>query len=99
MRLCVGTHSARFLRFRCCSLQFLAVALVTIFKNLTNIIILFGDWYFFNQKASVGIVLSLTLVLLGAVAAGVEDIAFSLSGYIWMALNCAVTAAYGETTA
>jgi GDP-mannose transporter len=76
-------------------LQYLAVSLVTIFKNLTNIIILAGDWYFFGQTASRGIVLSLLLVLMGAVAAGIEDISFSLIGYFWMALNCLATAGYG----
>jgi drug/metabolite transporter (DMT)-like permease len=76
------------------SLQFLSVPLVTIFKNVTNIIILAGDWYFFGQPTSLPIVLSLLLMLSGAVMAGVADIAFSLPGYIWMALNCVCTAAY-----
>lgn len=80
------------------SLQYLAVSLVTIFKNLTNIIILAGDWYFFGATASKMIIFSLCLVLLGAVCAGAEDIAFSFTGYVWMALNCFATAGYGAAT-
>jgi drug/metabolite transporter (DMT)-like permease len=82
----------------CCargSLQYLSVPLVTIFKNVTNIIILVGDWYFFKQPTSAPIVLSLLLMLAGAVMAGFADIAFSAVGYTWMALNCLATASYG----
>lgn len=76
------------------SLQYLSVPLVTIFKNVTNIIILVGDWYFFKQPTSAPIVLSLMLMLAGAVMAGFADIAFSAVGYTWMALNCLATASY-----
>ena len=69
--------------------------MVTIFKNLTNILVLFGDWYFFNQPSSPAIMLSLLLMLAGAVMAGFADIAFSALGYSWMAFNCLSTAAYG----
>ena len=36
------------------SLKALAVPMVTIFKNLTNIVILFGDWYFHGASISPG---------------------------------------------
>jgi hypothetical protein len=80
------------------SLQFLSVPLVTIFKNVTNIAIMAGDWYFYQQPTSLPIVLSLLLMLAGAVMAGLADIAFSPLGYTWMALNCLATAAYGGST-
>jgi GDP-mannose transporter len=72
--------------------------MVTIFKNLTNIIVLIGDFYFFNQRASAGIVGSLLLVLLGAVLAGLNDLAFSPVGYAWMGVNCCASASYRECT-
>lgn len=36
------------------SLKALAVPMVTIFKNLTNIVILTGDWYFHGASISSG---------------------------------------------
>ncbi len=36
------------------SLKALAVPMVTIFKNLTNVVILTGDWYFHGATISTG---------------------------------------------
>ena len=36
------------------SLKALSVPMVTIFKNLTNVVILAGDWYFHGQNISTG---------------------------------------------
>ena len=36
------------------SLKALAVPMVTIFKNLTNVVILAGDWYFHGASISSG---------------------------------------------
>ena len=36
------------------SLKALAVPMVTIFKNLTNVVILTGDWYFHGATISSG---------------------------------------------
>jgi drug/metabolite transporter (DMT)-like permease len=76
------------------SLRLLAVPMVTIFKNLTNVLILGGDWYWFSQPVSPKVLLSLGLTILGAVAAAGVDTRFSASGYAWMAANCAATAGY-----
>ena len=76
------------------SLRFLAVPVVTIFKNMTNIITLAGAWYLYGESASAGIVCSLLLCVAGAVMAGVSDVAPSVEGYVWMVLNCVCTAAF-----
>ena len=40
------------------SLKALAVPMVTIFKNLTNVVILAGDWYFHGASISTGYALT-----------------------------------------
>lgn len=76
------------------SLNFLNVAMVTVFKNLTNIIIVFGEWYFFNQRVSRMVLTSFTVMIVGAVLAAQKDVAYTRAGYLWMAANCVLTAGY-----
>lgn len=68
--------------------------LVTIFKNLTNLVVLYGEWFFFRERCDGHIVASLCVVVAGAVLAGWTDIHFSMEGYVWMLLNCVATASY-----
>lgn len=68
--------------------------MVTIFKNITNVFILAGDWYWFAQSVTPKVLVSLALTVLGAVAAAGADTRFSATGYAWMAANCAATAGY-----
>jgi len=76
------------------SLKYLSVPMVTIFKNLTNVGILFGEWIFQGKKIT-GIVLASCLIMVvGAVLAAGNDIAFSFLGYFWMIMNCCCTAGY-----
>eukprot|EP01134_Creolimax_fragrantissima_P003973 CFRG3973T1 len=76
------------------SLNYLSIPLVTVFKNCTNILIAYGDKYFYNQHISTGVVLALALMVTGSVLAGWTDIEFNLVGYIWMALNCLSAGGY-----
>eukprot|EP01138_Halocafeteria_seosinensis_P003896 gb/GECG01003982.1/.p1 GENE.gb/GECG01003982.1/~~gb/GECG01003982.1/.p1 ORF type:complete len:349 (+),score=14.75 gb/GECG01003982.1/:1-1047(+) len=76
------------------SLKLLAVPLVTIFKNITNLIVLYGEWLFFKEKCDSQVVASLCVVVIGAVLAGWTDIHFTVTGYAWMLLNCLMTASY-----
>lgn len=76
------------------SLKYVHVPMVTIFKNLTNILIVAGDWYFYKEPVTGLIVSSFLIMLLGALLAAVNDIEFSAVGYFWMSLNCIFTAAY-----
>ncbi|CAE7851674.1 VRG4, partial [Symbiodinium sp. KB8] len=75
-------------------LYYLPVALVTVFKSLTNIFIMLGDWYLYGEKPSKMLVSSAVMIVLGAVLTGYNDLAFNLTGYIWMGLNCAATLGY-----
>eukprot|EP00937_MAST-01D_sp_MAST-1D-sp2_P001940 g1940.t1 len=76
------------------SLGYVAIPMVTLFKNLTNVLTVTGDRYFFGQRVTAGVVLSLSLMLLGALLAAASDLSFSLVGYTWMTANCVVTSAY-----
>lgn len=76
------------------SLKHLNVPMVTIFKNLTNVGIMWGEWYFYGAHVSLGAILSCAIMILGAFLAAANDITFSGIGYFWMVSNCCCTAGY-----
>jgi len=77
------------------SLRHLPVPMVTVFKNVGNCLIVSGDWYFYGNDISVGVVVALLLIVVGALAAsGASDLVFDLEGYSWMAANLLCTASY-----
>lgn len=77
----------------------LPIHIVTVFKNVTNIIIVFGEWRFFGERVGGLVLVSLGVMLMGAVMSSYSDVGgkatpSTLSGYFWMFLNCAATAGY-----
>jgi len=74
--------------------QYLSVPFLTIFKNLTNVFITFGEGYIFEKSISTGVILSICIMVAGSVCAAYNDIEFSPFGYFWMFVNCVVTAFY-----
>jgi GDP-mannose transporter len=76
------------------ALQFNSVPMVTIFKNVTNIITTFGDWYCFGSATEGLVIVAFGIMLTGAVAAAWNDITVSWIGLFWMGLNCISTAGY-----
>ena len=76
------------------SLQHNSVPMVSIFKNLTNILITLGDYYFFGKSAELLVWLAFGIMLAGAVFAAREDISITFIGLFWMAMNCMSTAGY-----
>merc|ERR1719267_195629 len=68
--------------------------MVTIFKNLTNILIMFGDYYFYNTKVTNIVIGSFGIMLFGAICAAYNDVTFNAAGYFWMSMNCFATASY-----
>ncbi|KAG0317267.1 GDP-mannose transporter into the lumen of the Golgi [Linnemannia gamsii] len=92
------------------SLQFLSISVYTIFKNLTIILIAYGEVLWFGSKVTPMMLLSFAVMVLSSVIAGWSDIkvhslASSTSalsaelssynpGYLWMAANCFSSAAY-----
>lgn len=76
------------------SLKFMNVAMVTILKNVTNLITACGEIYFFNKHHSSKVWGSLGLMLVSAISGGSTDLSFHAIGYSWQILNCFCTAAY-----
>ncbi|KAG6609055.1 GDP-mannose transporter [Phytophthora cinnamomi] len=77
----------------------LPIHIVTVFKNVTNIIIVVGEWRVFGERVGGLVIVSLGVMLMGAVMSSYSDVGgkatpSTLSGYFWMFLNCASTAAY-----
>jgi GDP-mannose transporter len=76
------------------SLQHNSVPMVTIFKNITNILTTIGDLYFFGSTAEPLVWIAFGIMLTGAVAAAWNDISVSFTGLFWMILNCFSCAGY-----
>lgn len=76
------------------ALRYLSVPMVTIFKNFTTMIITLGDFFYFGQNLSTGVIASLVLMFFGSVVAAINDLEFRLDGYIWMVLNVVISAGY-----
>eukprot|EP01135_Chromosphaera_perkinsii_P006610 Nk52_evm12s554 gene=Nk52_evmTU12s554 len=72
----------------------LSVPMVTIFKNLTNIYVTAGDYYLNGNPVTGMIIGSLFLMVFGSILAGMNDLEFNLSGYIWMIGNVIATGSY-----
>lgn len=90
------------------SLQFLSVPVYTIFKNLTIIVIAYGEVLWFGGEVTPIALLSFGLMVLSSVIAAWADIQAALSGgydssvsvstlnagYAWMGMNVFCTASY-----
>ncbi|KAG0029562.1 GDP-mannose transporter into the lumen of the Golgi [Podila clonocystis] len=86
------------------SLQFLSIPVYTIFKNLTVILIAYGEVLWFGAKVTPMMLLSFVFMVLSSVVAGWSDIAAFVpkdptdlhfnTGYIWIAANCFSSAGY-----
>jgi GDP-mannose transporter len=76
------------------SLVYVSVPMVTIFKNITNLFTVFGDWYIFGESISYLTITSVLIMTFGAIFAGIEDLEFNATGYFFMSLNCLCTAGY-----
>lgn len=76
------------------SLRVNSVPMVTIFKNITNIVCSVGDYFFFKSTVDRLIAMSFGMMLLGALLASRSDFELNPSGIFWMVANCISTAGY-----
>lgn len=76
------------------SLQHNSVPMVTIFKNITNIVVTAGDFYFFGSQTESLVLVAFGVMLAGAIFAAKNDVAFTGIGLLWMIINCVATAGY-----
>ncbi|KAG2237353.1 hypothetical protein INT48_009481 [Thamnidium elegans] len=92
------------------ALQYLPIPVYTIFKNLTIILIAYGEVLWFGGSVTSMMLISFSLMTLSSVIAGWNDVANALQsmldvtvvftnsttmiGYFWMAVNCISSAAF-----
>ncbi|KAI3903697.1 hypothetical protein MKW98_032351 [Papaver atlanticum] len=79
------------------SLKYINVAMVTVLKNVTNVITALGEMYLFKKSHDSRVWAALFLMIISAVSGGVTDISFHAVGYTWQILNCFLTASYSLT--
>lgn len=83
------------------AIQYLSVPVFTIFKNLTIIMIAYGELLWFNGSITPKIMFSFALIVLSSVVAAWSDLGAmaeftpqALIGYFWMFANCFSNAAF-----
>lgn len=79
------------------SLKYINVAMVTVLKNVTNVITAVGEMYLFSKRHDKRVWASLFLMIISAISGGITDLSFNAIGYTWQILNCFLTASYSLT--
>ncbi|XP_028766102.1 GDP-mannose transporter GONST1 [Neltuma alba] len=79
------------------SLKFINVAMVTVLKNVTNVITALGEMYLFKKHHDNRVWAALFLMIISAVTGGITDLTFHAIGYAWQIVNCFLTASYSLT--
>lgn len=79
------------------SLKYINVAMVTILKNVTNVITAIGEMYLFDKHHDNRVWAALFLMIISAISGGITDLSFHAVGYTWQIINCFLTAAYSLT--
>ncbi|XP_041997987.1 GDP-mannose transporter GONST1-like isoform X2 [Salvia splendens] len=79
------------------SLRYINVAMVTVLKNVTNVITAVGEMYMFNKHHDNRVWASLFIMIISAISGGITDLSFHAIGYTWQFINCFLTASYSLT--
>ncbi|KAK4256799.1 hypothetical protein QN277_006478 [Acacia crassicarpa] len=79
------------------SLKYINVAMVTVLKNVTNVITAVGEMYLFKKHHDSRVWAALFLMIISAVTGGITDLTFHAIGYAWQIANCFLTASYSLT--
>lgn len=79
------------------SLKYINVAMVTVLKNVTNVITAVGEMYLFNKHHDSRVWTALFLMIISAITGGITDLTFHAVGYAWQIVNCFLTASYSLT--
>ncbi|KZV38199.1 hypothetical protein F511_40379 [Dorcoceras hygrometricum] len=79
------------------SLKYINVAMVTVLKNVTNVITAIGEMYLFNKQHDKRVWAALFLMIVSAISGGLTDLSFHAVGYTWQFINCFLTASYSLT--
>ncbi|KAK9670051.1 hypothetical protein RND81_13G173500 [Saponaria officinalis] len=76
------------------SLKYINVAMVTVLKNVTNVITAVGEMYLFQKHHDNRVWAALFLMIISAISGGITDLSFHAIGYTWQVINCFLTASY-----
>ncbi|PNX75210.1 GDP-mannose transporter gonst2-like protein, partial [Trifolium pratense] len=76
------------------SLKYINIAMVTILKNVTNILTAVGELYLFRKRQSSKVWTAMFVMIISAVSGGFTDLSFDAVGYAWQIMNCVLTASY-----
>lgn len=79
------------------SLKYINIAMVTILKNVTNILTAIGELYLFRKRQSSKVWTAMFVMIISAVSGGITDLSFDAVGYAWQIMNCVLTASYSLT--
>ncbi|PIA47729.1 hypothetical protein AQUCO_01400376v1 [Aquilegia coerulea] len=79
------------------SLKYINVAMVTVLKNVTNVITALGEMYLFKKHHENRVWAALFLMIVSAISGGITDLSFHAVGYSWQIINCFLTASYSLT--
>jgi len=76
------------------SLQYNSVPMVTVFKNITNIMTTIGDCIIYGATVELLVIAAFGVMLAGAVMAARNDAEITQAGLFWMLANCVCTSGY-----
>ncbi|KAG9158217.1 hypothetical protein Leryth_000356 [Lithospermum erythrorhizon] len=79
------------------SLKYINVAMVTILKNMTNILTAIGEYYMFRKRQNQKVWTAMFVMIISAISGGITDLSYNSLGYAWQAVNCILTASYSLT--
>ncbi|XP_021684114.2 GDP-mannose transporter GONST1 isoform X6 [Hevea brasiliensis] len=79
------------------SLKYINIAMVTVLKNVTNVITALGEMYLFSKHHDSRVWAALFLMIISAISGGITDMSFHAVGYAWQFINCFLTASYSLT--
>ncbi|XP_022730794.1 GDP-mannose transporter GONST2-like [Durio zibethinus] len=79
------------------SLKYINIAMVTVLKNMTNILTAIGEYYVFRKRQNQKVWTAMFMMIISAVSGGITDLSFDATGYTWQILNCILTAGYSLT--
>jgi len=76
------------------SLEHNSVPMVTVFKNITNIMTTIGDCIIYGASIELLVIAAFGIMLMGAVMAARNDADVTQAGLFWMLANCLCTSGY-----
>ncbi|KAK8601664.1 hypothetical protein V6N12_051493 [Hibiscus sabdariffa] len=79
------------------SLKHINIAMVTILKNMSNILTAIGEYYVFRKHQNLKVWTAMFMMIISAVSGAITDLSFDATGYTCQILNCILTAGYSLT--